>query len=238
MHIHFIQHESFEAPGAILAWAKQKKHTTSFSKVYKNQPLPKSVKPIDCLIIMGGPQTPWTKKLDCPYFDVEAEKKVIHQCIQSQKPVIGFCLGAQLIGEAMGAKAEHSPNKEIGIFPIELTREGLADEKINHFGSSISVGHWHSDMPGLTADSRVLATSEACPRQIIRYSDMVYGFQCHMEFTPEVVELLIKEEENFLLNNTIHKFVQKPDQIRSFKYEEMNKKLFKFLDRLIAKAKP
>lgn len=237
MNIHFVQHEVFEAPGAYLEWAKRRNHTVTFSKVYENQPLPEIVDNIDLLIVMGGPQSPNTPKVDCSYFDAQAEMGLIKKAIDANKGVIGVCLGAQLIGDALGATFEHSPEKEIGVFPIHLTEEGLKDEKINHFGSSLPVGHWHNDMPGLTPKSKVLATSLGCPRQIISYSNLVYGFQCHMEFTPEVVGLLIAEEIEFLTNNTTYQYVQKPEEIRSYDYAEMNAKLFLFLDKLASELK-
>jgi GMP synthase (glutamine-hydrolysing) len=237
MHIHFVQHETFEAPGAILKWANERNYTITFSKVYVHDALPDTVENIDLLVVMGGPQSPQTTKEECPHFDAQAEIALIQKCIQTRKAVVGVCLGSQLIGEALGAKVEHSPEKEIGVFPIQLTEDGLKDEKVAHFGSSLQVGHWHSDMPGLTADSKILATSIGCPRQIVAYSNLVYGFQCHMELTPDVVELLIAEEENFLTNNTAYRFVQKPDKIRSYDFTEMNDKLFRFLDKLIIEYK-
>lgn len=233
MNVHFIQHETFEAPSAYLDWAKQRNHTIAFSKVYENQPLPETAENIDLLIVMGGPQSPDTTQEECPHFNAKAEIALIQKCIQAGKAVVGICLGSQLIGEALGAKFEHSPEKEIGVFPIHLTADGLKDEKINHFGSTLPVGHWHNDMPSLTPQSKVLATSAGCPRQIVTYSNLVYGFQCHMEFTQETVELLIAEELDFLTHNTTHKFVQKPDEIRSYDYTEMNNKLFVFLDKLM-----
>ncbi len=232
MHIHFVQHETFEAPGAILNWAKEKNYTITFSKVFAHNPLPSTAENIDLLLVMGGPQSPQTTKEECPHFDAQAEIALIQKFIQARKAVVGVCLGAQLIGEALGAKVERSPEKEIGVLPIALTIDGIIDEKVAHFGSSLLVGHWHSDMPGLTAGSKILATSTGCPRQIVRYSNLVYGFQCHMELTPDVVELLIAEEENFLITNTTFRFVQKPDEIRSYDFTEMNDKLFGFLDRL------
>lgn len=234
MKIHFIQHETFEAPGAYADWAKSRNYDISFSKVFENEALPTTeIDDIDMLIVMGGPQCPATTRQECPYFDASAEIAIIKQCVAKGKAVVGICLGSQLIGEAMGAKYEQSPEKEIGVFPIHLTEEGLNDEKISHFGNVLKVGHWHNDMPGLTPDAQVLATSEGCPRQIVRYSPLVYGFQCHMEFTPEVVELLIAEEEAFLENNTTHRFVQKPNEIRNYDYTEMNQKLYAFLDKLV-----
>nr|WP_321487594.1 type 1 glutamine amidotransferase [uncultured Draconibacterium sp.] len=232
MNVHFIQHETFEAPGAFLEWAKQKNYTSTFSKVYENQPLPQKTDDIDLLIVMGGPQSPNTTQEECPHFNAKAEMTLIQKCIQAGKAVVGVCLGAQLIGQALGAEVEHSPEKEIGVFPIHLTEYGLKDEKINHFGSTLPVGHWHSDMPGLTTNCNILATSIGCPRQIVAYSGLVYGFQCHMELTLEVVDLLIAEELDFLSNNTTYKFVQKPDAIRGYDYSEMNDKLFSFLDKL------
>jgi len=232
VNIHFIQHEIFEAPGAYLEWARERKHNSTFSKVYENQPLPETADNIDLLIVMGGPQSPHTTKEDCPHFDAKAEIALIQKAIHANKAVVGVCLGSQLIGEAFGANFEHSPEKEIGVFPIRLTEAGLMDEKINHFGSSLPVGHWHNDMPGLTPQSKVLATSIGCPRQIVAYNNLVYGFQCHMEFTPEVVALLIAEELDFLTNNTIHRYVQKPDEIRNHDFREMNEMLFQFLDKL------
>lgn len=234
MNVHFIQHETFEAPGAYLEWAKERNHTIRFSKVFEHNGLPQTAENMDLLIIMGGPQSPDTSKDECPHFDARSEIALIQKAVSSGKAVVGVCLGAQLIGEALGAKFEHSPEKEIGVLPIQLTQDGLKDEKIAHFGSSLLVGHWHNDMPGLTAQSKILATSTGCPRQIVAYSGLVYGFQCHMEFTSELIELLIAEEEDFLTNNTKHRFVQKPDEIRSFNYSDMNNKLFQFLDQLMA----
>lgn len=231
MQIHIVQHETFEAPGAYLEWAEQRNYNVSFSRVYEGQALPSTADHIDLLLVMGGPQSPDTTLAECTHFDSKAEQALILKCIQAGKAVVGVCLGAQLIGVALEAPFGHSPEKEIGVFPVNLTEEGLMDEKIRHFGRTLAVGHWHSDMPGLTKSSKILATSEGCPRQIVAYTDLVYGFQCHMELTKEVVELLIAAEEDFLRRST-HQFVQKPEAIRQHDFSEMNNKLFLFLDHL------
>jgi len=153
--------------------------------------------------------------------------------VNTGKAVVGVCLGAQLIGEALGAKFEHSPEREIGKFPIFLTDDGRHNSKFNHFGDSLVVGHWHNDMPGLTPQAKVLAYSEGCPRQIIEYSELVYGFQCHMEFTPDVVELLCKATEQEFLSLAMHRFVQQPGVLRQHKFSKMNQKLFDFMDKLL-----
>jgi len=234
MNIHFIQHETYEAPGAYLNWAESRNHEITFSKVYENEALPDSANSIDMLIVMGGPQSSNTTLEECPHFNAEAEIALIQKCISAGKAVVGVCLGSQLIGEALGANFGHSPEKEIGVFPITLTEEGLTDEKINHFGKSLKVGHWHNDMPGLTKESKVLAFSEGCPIQIVSYSDLVYGFQCHMELTTEVVSLLIESETDLLAKSKKHQFIQNPQEILSHDFTEMNEKLFQFLDKFTA----
>jgi len=232
MHVHFIIHESFEAPGAYEHWATSHGHEVSFSRVYEGDALPASVEDIDFLIVMGGPQDPATTTAECPHFDAKAEQRVIAAAVSAGKAVIGICLGSQLIGEALGATFSHSPEKEIGKFPITLTEAGKQHELFTHFGNTLDVGHWHNDMPGLTPDAIVIAHSEGCPRQIVAYSDLVYGFQCHMELTPEVVELLIANSEKDLSRAAEYRFVHTPAELRAHDYREMNQALFIFLNKL------
>ena len=234
MHVHFVVHEAFEAPGAYENWVRDRKHTCSYSRVYALEALPESAKDIDLLVVLGGPQCPATTTDECPHFDATAERSLISKCVAAGKAVVGHCLGAQLIGEALGAKYEKSPEKEMGKFPITLTAEGRANDKLAHFGDTIGVGHWHSDMPGLTKDAAILAYSEGCPRQIVEYSNLVYGFQCHMELTMDVVELLIAACESELAGLRGYRFVQQPEALRANEYDSMNHKLFGFLDKLMA----
>ncbi|MEK1830580.1 type 1 glutamine amidotransferase [Priestia megaterium] len=233
MHIYFIVHELFEGPGAFQTWAESKGYSTGYSRVYNGDKLPSSVEDIDLLIVLGGPQDPSTTTEECSHFDAEAEILLIDKCIKAGKAVLGVCLGAQLIGEALGAKYEHSPETEIGSFPITLTEEGKQNHKFSHFGETSIVGHWHNDMPGLTEQCKVIAYSEGCPRQIVEYQNLVYGFQCHLEFTAELMELLIESSEAAFSNFNIHRFVQQPEQLRSNDYKTMNDNLFIFLDKLV-----
>ncbi|CAH3560979.1 type 1 glutamine amidotransferase [Enterobacter roggenkampii] len=234
MHIHFIIHEHFEAPGAYEIWGKSRGCSLSYTRVYQDEPLPEELGGTDLLIIMGGPQSPATTREECPWFDAQAEKALISRAIEAGKTVIGVCLGSQLIGEALGAAFCHSPEKEIGKFPVRLTDAGKANPLFEGFGSVLNVGHWHNDMPGLTPQAKVLAYSEGCPRQIVQYSERVYGFQCHMELTPEVVELLIEHSQNDLRRAGEFRFVETAEKLRSHDYREMNQVLFSFLDKLTA----
>ena len=234
MHIHFIIHEYFEAPGAYEIWGKNRGCSMSYSRVYQGDPLPEDLQSTDLLIIMGGPQSPATTLQECPWFDAQAEIRLIGRAIEAGKTVIGVCLGSQLIGEALGAAFCNSTEKEIGKFPVRLTDAGKANPLFEDFGHELNVGHWHNDMPGLTPQAKVLAYSEGCPRQIVQYGERVYGFQCHMELTPEVVELLIEHSQNDLSRAAEFRFVETAEKLRSHDYREMNQVLFSFLDKLAA----
>lgn len=170
-------HESFEAPAAIEAWAKSKNHHISYTRLYQDEQLPARADDFDFLVVMGGPQSPATTIEECHHFDAQKEIALIKMAIDSDKAVLGACLGAQLIGEALGAKFDHSPNREIGVFDVTLTEAGKKDPFFSSLPEKFPVGHWHGDMPGLTNDAEILAISEGCPRQIVRYTPKVYGFQ-------------------------------------------------------------
>ncbi|MGZ9805160.1 type 1 glutamine amidotransferase [Streptococcus sp. V869] len=234
MKVHFVLHETFEVPGAYLKWAQERGHQVTTTKVYEQEALPETVDEIDFLIVMGGPQSPDEDREAFPYYDPQAEIQLIQKAIKADRYIVGVCLGAQLLSVAYGAEYEHSPEREIGVFPITLTEAGLKDEYVKVLGPALITGHWHGDMPGLSEDAVVLATSQGCPRQIIRFSSKHYAFQAHLEFDPEAVDLLIAADGEEVLDEQSSKltFVQNPQAIRDYDYREMNAKLYAFLDSL------
>ena len=237
MRVHFIVHESFEAPGAYETWATNRGHDVTYSRVYAGDELPADTEDIDFLIVMSGPQDPVTTVEECPHFNSKGEQALIASAVETGKAVIGICLGSQLIGEALDAPFAHSPEKEIGKFPITLTEDGCKDAMFSHFAKTLEVGHWHNDMPGLTPEAKIIAFSEGCPRQIVSYSDRIFGFQCHMELTLEVVEQLIAHSEKDLSLAAEYRFVNTPAELRAHDYSERNQVLFGFMDKLEARYK-
>ena len=234
MRVHFVLHETFEVPGAYLKWAQERGHQVTMSKVYEREALLETVDEIDFLIVMGGPQSPDEDRATFPYYDPQAEIELIQKAMKADCYIVGVCLGAQLMSVAYGAEYEHSPEREIGVYPVTLTPEGLADPHTSLFGANFDSGHWHGDMPGLTEDAVVLATSQGCPRQIIRFSPKHYAFQAHLEFDSQAIDLLMAAdgEEHLRKQNKELPFVQTPEQLRTNDYSEMNKKLYDFLDSL------
>ena len=223
MNILCLTHADFETPGIIEQWALEQNLAFQIKRPYRGESLP-DIDPFDFLIIMGGPQSPL--KLDqFPYLSLEIN--LIRSAIAQNKKIVGFCLGAQLIGEALGAKTERSPEKEVGVYPITLTSEGEKDRLLKDFPSSFPVIHWHNDMPGLTQDSVVLASSLGCPRQVVRYKENIYGFQCHLEITLAGIKTMLAAVPEDLNPS---KFTQSETVLLNQDYRSINDKMIQILD--------
>lgn len=226
MNILCITHADFETPGIIEDWAKQRGHGFTICRPYQGENCLNTAA-FDFLIVMGGPQSPLELEKD-PY--LKDEIALITQAISEDKIVLGFCLGAQLIGEALGGTTTCSPEKEVGVYPLSLTEEGLNDPLLEGFPRSFPAIHWHNDMPGETRDSVILAFSQGCPRQIVRYAPKVYGFQCHLEITREGIQEMIEECPGDLKPS---RFTQTSDELLEQDYGAVNQLMIKILDRLL-----
>lgn len=226
MRILYVIHADFEMPGAIIDWAIQHNHTQAFYRPFAHDKSPDK-DAFDMLILMGGPQSPLEIE-KYPYLKDEID--LASQAIKDGKYVIGFCLGAQIIGEALGAKTQKSPNKEVGYYAITLNEEGVQDPAFKGIPKVFSVMHWHNDMPGIPSGATILAASEGCPRQIIRFGEKVYGFQCHPEPKKGDVEAMIHHCKEDLAPG---KYVQTEAEILSSDFNLMNAKIVQVLDNIV-----
>ncbi len=221
--VHMIVHKQYDMPNAIGIWAEKHGYTVDYTR--PGQALPTDTKNFDFLVVMGGPQS--TREL--PEFHADREAAFMQNAIADNKLVLGVCLGIQLLSMSYGARAEKSPYREIGVFPITLTDAAKNDPIFCNFPKTFPVGLWHDEMAGLPANATVLAQSAGCPRQIIRYDKYVYGFQCHFEFNKGTIQTMMKKRVRDLKNPD--KFVQ-PSILLSYDYEPMNKLLWNFLDQI------
>jgi len=195
------------------------------TRTYDDEPLP-SVADFDFLMVMGGPQS--ACEID-KYTYLQKEIELIRSAIAADKYVLGVCLGAQLIGEALGAKAERSPEKEMGCFLVELTEAGKKDKVFQHLPENFSSMHWHYDMPGIPSDGVLLAKSVGCPRQAVRFGERVYGLQFHLEFTKEKMETLIDKCHRDL---SVSAYTQNAQEILTADFETINNTMRLILDKI------
>ena len=229
MKVHCLQHTSFETPGCIVQWAKENQLDFSITQTYRGEILPE-VDDVDLLIVLGGPQSAIELEL-YPY--LKSEVDFIQKIIARNKAVMGICLGAQLIGEALGARTEKSPHPEIGIFPLYVLPEAKHDPVFSKFPEKLETAHWHSDMPGLIDGMVLLAGSEGCPRQAFRYTDRVYGLQCHFEMMKCSVEKLLTHCKDDLSPGL---YIQEPETFLNADFDLINQYMLIILDHLKSKV--
>ena len=141
IRIHCIQHVSFERPGYIETWAISNNHELSVTKLYESSVFP-ALSDFDWLIIMGGPMSAYDKNENSW---LKTEQEFIKSTIKADKIIIGICLGAQILAEALGAKVYPNRKKEIGWFPVFMTEYGRSNKIFNDFPASLNVFHWHGD---------------------------------------------------------------------------------------------
>jgi GMP synthase (glutamine-hydrolysing) len=183
--IYILQHHPVEdlaniadaLEGTALAW--------QYVRVDKGQSVPASMKGAGGLIVMGGPmgvyQTdryPWLRD----------EMRLIEDAMKSNLPVLGVCLGAQILAATLGAKVERNPNgKEIGWHPIRLSDSAKDDRLMRGLPATMTPFHWHGDIFELPPGAASLASSDKTPCQAFRHGDKIYGLQFHFEVTGEGV---------------------------------------------------
>lgn len=191
MRAHYLQHVPFEGLGNMEEWLEQQGFSVTATKFY--QPLDRDnripgLEEFDFLIIMGGPMSV-NDEADLPW--LVQEKTFIRAAISSGKPILGVCLGAQLIASSLGAKVYPNAAKEIGWWPVR-GKEG------NHltvefcFPDTLEVFHWHGETFDLPPGARLLASSKACVNQAFAIGDSVVGLQFHLETTPASARKLVE----------------------------------------------
>lgn len=225
--IHCLIHVPFEGIGHIESWAKKHKHHLSYTYLYEETSFPDN-DDFDMLIIMGGPMNIYEEEI---YPWLVPEKKFIREAIESEKIVIGFCLGSQLIADVLEAKVTSNKDKEIGWFPIMLTDEAKNTLIFQNQDLNFSVFHWHGDTFSLPKNSIKLASSEGCNNQAFLYNDKVLGLQFHLEVTAESLDEMIKNGETELQDG---KYIQSAQKIKDNAHfiSQCNNLLENILDQL------
>jgi GMP synthase (glutamine-hydrolysing) len=137
------------------------------------------------LVVMGGPMN--VDETDKHPFLAD-EIRWLQQAVDVQLPVLGVCLGSQLLAKALGAKVRPNRIKEIGWYDIELTAAARTDRLLSDSQPVERVFQWHGDTFDLPDGAVHLARSVQCEQQAFRYGPSAYGFQFHIEMTAPIVE--------------------------------------------------
>jgi GMP synthase (glutamine-hydrolysing) len=198
-----LQHAASEGPGEIGVWAERGGHAVRAHHLYRGDALP-APDAFDLLVVMGGEMNIYQYR-DYPW--LQAERKLIEAALAGGTRVIGICLGAQLIADALGARVAQNPVHELGWFPVAFSGEGRA--VYPELPAEATVLHWHGDTFDLPPGATRLASSPACPEQGYVIPGKCLALQFHLEVDPPLVKQFVASQAEWPAGP----WVQKPEAI-------------------------
>ncbi|MBI4372635.1 MAG: amidotransferase [Candidatus Omnitrophica bacterium] len=180
-----FRHVSHEGLGTLETFLIRNQFEIEYLDLFRNSAFPKNSEPWDFVISMGGPMN--ADETD-RYPFLRLERALIQDAIQRGKIVLGICLGAQMIARALGVPVYPGPQKEIGWYPIHLSKWASDDPAFESIeNTNPIVFQWHGDTFDLPKGATLLASSEIFPNQAFRYKKSVYALQFHLEMTPNMI---------------------------------------------------
>lgn len=231
MNVHILQHVPFEGPGSFSDWLAARRATVTFTRFFEDPALP-DPSGLDLVLAMGGPMSV-NDEAELPW--LVDEKRFIRRAIELGIPVLGVCLGSQLIASALGARVYPNREREIGWFPVAAAEEAGEGSSFR-FPPSIDVFHWHGETFDLPPGAVRLAGSAACENQAFQIGRHAIGLQFHLETTPESLDLLIEHCGDELLDAPYVQSAERMRQAGPDAYAEIHALADRLLDHLTDRA--
>lgn len=180
-----FQHVAAEPLGTLDPLIRARGHRIRFVNFERHPDAVPSVDGYQGLIVLGGPMNVADRDR---LGHLRVELTQIERALTQGKPVLGICLGAQLLAHVLGARVERNPTPEIGWYELEATTAAADDPVLAPLGSRAPVFQWHSYTFDLPSGATHLARTTTCEQQAFRYGASVYGFQFHLEVDARLIE--------------------------------------------------
>ena len=190
-----LQHIYCETPGTISDCLQSAGIDMHFVRTFERNPIPSSLDTQAGLIVMGGPMSVYDHE-QFPF--LLEEQRLIEKALKDDKPVLGVCLGSQLLAATLGAEVKSGAQKEIGWYPVTLMESAATDALWKELPARFTAYHWHGDVFDLPQGAVSLAASELTPCQGFRYGANAYGFLFHMEVTEKIIKNMVAEFQDEL----------------------------------------
>lgn len=179
-----VQHVPGEGLGIIGPGLESHGMDAHFVRIFKNGEIPDTLDGYAGLIVLGGPMGVYEEKI---YPFITKELNLLESALRDAKPVLGICLGAQLLAKAAGANVYKGHAKEIGWSKVRLNEDGRSDRLFRALPEELTVFQLHGDTFDLPRGGVLLASSDVYPNQAIRVGSRAYGLQFHIEVTERMV---------------------------------------------------
>jgi GMP synthase-like glutamine amidotransferase len=177
-----FQHIAAEHPGTFRNFMTARGDRWDTVAWDEGQHPPGDLSDYDLLIVMGGPMNVWEEHR-LPWL-VEEKKAILDWALLQRRPVLGVCLGHQLLAEALGGAVGPMEMPEVGVKIVNLTENGRRDPLLDGTPDSFECLQWHgAEVKSLPPDAVVLAENSYCAIQAFRFGAAAYGFQYHVETT-------------------------------------------------------
>jgi GMP synthase (glutamine-hydrolysing) len=187
------QHVPHEILGTLNPLLKRAGFRIRYTNFARHPELQPQLDGYDGLVVLGGPMSAY-ETARFPYLLIEL--RLIEQAMRKELPVLGICLGAQLVAQTLGARVYPNREKEIGWYDISPTAEASADRLLGALGETEKIFQWHGDTFDIPKSACHLAESELCANQAFRYGTNVYGFQFHLEVDERMIHHWLSVPEN------------------------------------------
>ncbi len=187
--VYALQHLAAEPLGIIGEALNAGGLDAEIIRVFAGEPIPGDINGAAGLVVMGGSMGVYEQR-EYPFLSDEI--KLIEAALRAEKPVLGICLGSQLLASALGAEVRKGDHKEIGWFPVTLTEAASADRVVCGVERSFTAYHWHGDVFDSPGGAVSLASSAQTECQAFAYGKGAYGFLFHLEATQKIVEDMVR----------------------------------------------
>jgi GMP synthase (glutamine-hydrolysing) len=187
-----FQHVPAEPLGTLDPMLRDRGHRIRYVNFHRNPDAQPNIDRYDALIVLGGPQMPDQGKL---YPHLNVEMRCIEQALEQQKPVLGICLGAQLMAYALGGGVMPCREWEIGWYDLEPTAEAAADPLFCGLARPHKVFQWHGYTFEIPHGGIHLASSRICPNQAFRFGPNAYALQFHLELDERLINRWLNHPE-------------------------------------------
>jgi GMP synthase (glutamine-hydrolysing) len=184
-----IQHVVTEPLGLIGEALEAVGIRADYLRPFAGHTVPNAMGDADALVVMGGPMGVYEQDR---YPFLTDEIRLIEHALHTGKPVLGVCLGSQLLATALGVEVGKGKAKEIGWYEVEFGEEAANDSLFAGVGPRIVAYHWHGDVFPLPANAVSLARSDRTECQGFRYQTSVYGLLFHLEATKRIVADMVE----------------------------------------------